>query len=70
MTYKQMTEEIEKFDKMIEFMHDILKEKWDDGDEETAYLCGNIINALCSYKNYHIYVKQYDYRDIRPKEIE
>lgn len=65
MTYKQMTKEIEKFDKMIEFMYEIQKEKHYSGDREKAILCGDIVGALLGYKNYHIYVKQYDYVDIR-----
>ena len=68
MTYKQMTKEIEKFDKMIEFMYEVQKNEADAGDTETARLCGDIVNALCGYKNYHIYVKQYDYVDMRPKK--
>lgn len=63
MTYKQMTKEIEKFDKMIEFMYEIQKEKC--GKKEKEILCGDIISALLGYKNYHIYVKQYDYVDMR-----
>ena len=68
MTYKQMTKEIEKFDKMIEFMYEIQKEKHDSGDREKTILCGDIVSALLGYKNYHIYVKQYDYVDMRPEK--
>lgn len=67
MTYKQMTKEIEKFDELIKFMYEVQKEKHDAGDREKAILCGDIVNALCGYKNYHIYIKQYDYVDMRPK---
>lgn len=56
-----MTKEIEKFDKMIEFMYEVQKEEHDAGDREKAILCGDIVSALLGYKNYHIYVKQYDY---------
>ena len=60
MTYKQMTKEIEKFSKMIEFISKLQKEKIVSNDKETAHLCGDIINALCGYKNYLVYEKQYD----------
>ena len=68
MTYKQMTKEIEKFDKLIEFIYEVQKEKHDSGEEEKAILCGNVVNALCGYKNYHIYIKQYDCVDMRPNK--
>lgn len=68
MTYKQMTKELEKFDEMIKFMYEIQKEKSEVGDKQTAILCGDIVNALCGYKNYHIYVKQYNYVDMRPQK--
>ena len=67
MTYKQMTKEIEKFDELIKFMYEVQKEKHDAGDMEKAILCGDIVNVLCGYKNYHIHIKQYDYVDMRPK---
>lgn len=69
MTYKQMTKEIEKFDAMIKFMYEIQKEKHDAGDRENAILCGDIVSALCGYKNYHIYIKQYDSVDMSSKTI-
>lgn len=60
MTYKEMTKKIESFDKMINFMYDIQKEKINSGDGEKAFLCGVIINNLCGYKNYLKYEKQYE----------
>ena len=60
MTYREMTDKIESFDKMINFMYDIQKEKLNSDDKENAILCGVIVNALCGYRNYLKYEKQYE----------
>ena len=63
MTYKQIKARINALDKRIAFMYEVQKEKQNSGNREAAIICGDIINNLCSYKNYLIYEKQYEVVD-------
>ena len=56
MTYKQLTNRIEDIDMQIQFIKNITD---DLSDKEDIFICGNIINNLCAYKNHLMYNVEY-----------